>query len=238
MDEANGWQPDGAALLQAADARTRAVLVVSPHNPTGMIVAQPLPALDQLGLPVICDEVFAPFTYRAAATPPLGALHPRLPVFHLNGISKLFALPDLKLGWIALTGDAGGFNGRLELLNDTFLGSNSLAQALLPTLFAAGQPFVDQMVARVRTNLDWALQLLADHPALVAAPPDGGYYLFPAVRQWRDEEALVMYLLERGVLVHPGFFYGDVPGTHLMISALTAPDVFQAGLAHVADALR
>lgn len=106
LDEARGWRIDPASLHAQVNARTRAVLIVSPHNPTGAIVAEPLPALSSLGLPLICDEVFAPFTYRQPATPPLGTLHPELPVFHLNGISKMFALPDLKLGWIGLNAAA------------------------------------------------------------------------------------------------------------------------------------
>lgn len=235
MDEERGWQINEPSLLGAADARTRAVLLVSPHNPTGMIIGQPMAALDTLGLPVICDEVFAPFCFGATHTPPLGALQPTLPVFHLNGISKLFALPDLKLGWIALSGPARQWAARLALLNDTFLSGNSLTQAMLPTLFAAGLSFTQTLHARVNANLHWALAYLADHRYLRAAPPDGGYYLFPHVLGWRDEEALVLHLLDQGVLTHPGFFYGDVPGVHLMLSALTTPEVWQRGLVIVAN---
>src|SRR5262249_10325282 len=148
------------------------------------------------GLPVICDEVFAEFIYQAPATPPLGALHPELPVFHLNGISKMFALPDMKLGWIALSGPANErYGARLELLNDTFLGANSLTQAILPALFAEGWSFVEAMRARVRANLDLALGLLARNQLLRAHPPDGGYYLFPALPGCDDEEQMVVRLL-------------------------------------------
>ncbi|MFL5803716.1 MAG: pyridoxal phosphate-dependent aminotransferase, partial [Roseiflexaceae bacterium] len=182
LGEARGWRIDPASLRAQADERTRAVLLISPHNPTGMIVRAALPALARLGLPLICDEVFAEFTYRAPATPPLGALHPELPVFHLNGISKLFALPDLKLGWIALSGPAAArYGARLELLNDTFLGANALTQAMLPTLFEAGMPFVAQMRERLRTSLDMALEMLARSGRLRARVPDGGYYLFPEI---------------------------------------------------------
>src|SRR5262249_15064119 len=139
LDESRGWRIDPTSLRAQADERTRAVLLISPHNPTGMIVQAAQPALAALGLPVICDEVFAECTSRAPATPPLGALHPELRVFHLNGISKMFALPDLKLGWIALSGPAAArYGARLELLNDTFLSANALTQAMLPTLFEAG----------------------------------------------------------------------------------------------------
>jgi aspartate/methionine/tyrosine aminotransferase len=231
LDEERGWPIDGPSLLEQVDARTRAVLLVSPHNPTGAIVRAAVPELSRLGLPLICDEVFAPFSYGAPTTPPIAALHPDLPVFTLNGISKLFALPDLKLGWIALNPPAhAAYADRLELLNDTFLGANSLTQTLLPHLFAQGMAFVAGMVNRVRANLDLALARFTGCPNLTAQPPDGGYYLFPAVHGWDDEDTLVLDLLARGVLVHPGYFYGDVPGVHIMLSALTEPTRFAAGV--------
>lgn len=237
LREEEGWRIDERSLLGAADRRTRGVLLVSPHNPTGMVVQAPLPALSRLGLPLICDEVFAPFSYAAPAVPPLGALHAELPVFTLNGISKLFALPDMKLGWVALNGAARGFGARLELINDTFLGANSLSQHLLPTLFARGGPFVELMVARVRANLELALERLDGHPRLRARAPEGGYYLFPAVGGAPDEEAMALMLLEHGVLAHPGYFYGEVPGAHLMLSALTEPRQFAAGIERLAAIL-
>ncbi len=231
LDEARGWRIDPARLYAQADERTRAVLVISPHNPTGMVVQAAIPALTRLGLPIICDEVFAGFPYRAAMVPPLGTLHPELPVFHLNGISKLFALPDLKLGWIALSGAAGQqYGDRLELLNDTFLGANSLTQALLPVLFEQGMEFVAAMRARVHANLDLALARLRDNQRFRINPPDGGYYLFPEVRGWSDEDELVLHLLEHGVLVHPGYFYGYECGIHLMISCLAEPASFARGI--------
>lgn len=238
LDEARGWRIDPASLHAQADSRTRAVLIISPHNPTGMIVQQAMPALSNLRLPIICDEVFAGFPYRVAAVPPLGALHSELPVFHLNGISKLFALPDLKLGWIALSGPAGAqYGDRLELLNDTFLSANSLTQAMLPELFARGMSFVAEMRDHVHRNLDLALAMLGGHSGLRLHEPDGGYYLFPEVRGWSDEEELVVHLLAHGVLVHPGYFYGYEVGTHIMISCLTEPQRFAQGLGRLLAAL-
>jgi alanine-synthesizing transaminase len=231
LDETHQWRIDELSLLEQVDARTRAVLIISPHNPTGMIVQAAQPMLAQLGLPVICDEVFAEFTYRAPTAPPLGALHPELPIFHLNGISKMFALPDMKLGWIAMGGPASErYGARLELLNDTFLGANMLTQAMLPALFAEGWPFVELMRRRVRDNLDLALRLLAGSKQLRVHPPDGGYYLFPEVPGCDDEEELVIRLLDYGVLVHPGFFYSYERSAHLMLSCLTEPERLAKGL--------
>lgn len=239
LDESQQWRIDEDSLLAQVDARTRAILLVSPHNPTGMIVQAPVSALDTLELPLICDEVFAEFTYGASAAPPIGTLHPGLPIFHLNGISKMFALPDLKLGWIAMSGPARErYGARLELLNDTFLGASTLIQTMLPSLFEHGWSFVQTMTERVRNNLDAALQQLSQIDQLRTQPPDGGYYLFPQVRAIVDEEDLIVYLLQHGILVHPGYFYGYERGAHLMISCLTEPAQLTIGLERLAQGLR
>lgn len=238
LTEEEGWAIDEDSLGEQADARTRGVLVVAPHNPTGMIVERALPALTQLGLPVICDEVFAEFAYAKGRAPVFSALHPELPVFVLNGISKMFGLPDLKLGWIGLNPIAeAGFGPRLEILNDTFLGASGLVQSMVPALFAEGLGFTQAMTAAVRANLDFALEALSASPHLRAQAPAGGYYLFPRVLGCDDEEALVLDLLEAGVLVHPGYFYGADEGCHLMISCLTERSVLAEGLDRLARAL-
>lgn len=238
LDEQRNWQIDGSSLLAAADARSRAVLLVSPHNPTGSVQRAAIAELQQLGLPLIADEVFAAFHYAVPHVPPVATLYPELPVFTLNGISKLFALPDLKLGWIALNDTAQSYADRLELLNDTFLGANSLSQALLPRLFAEALPFVASMLQQVRSNLDQGLQHLGACSAVRIQAPDGGYYLFPALPTYDDEEQLVIDLLDAGVLVHPGFYYGEATGTHLMLSALTDPASFALGLERLVAALQ
>ncbi|HEY3341007.1 MAG TPA: pyridoxal phosphate-dependent aminotransferase [Anaerolineae bacterium] len=238
LDESRHWQIDPSSIYAQTDSHTRGILIISPHNPTGMIVQSPVAALDDLKLPLICDEVFAEFTYRAPHTPPIATLHPRLPVFHLNGISKLFALPDLKLGWIALNEPAATeYAPRLELLNDTFLGANSLTQSMLPALFTQGSGFVAHMRTQIQNHLDSALEMLSHCPAIQAQPPDGGYYLFPEVLGWDDEEELVLHLLDKGVLVHPGYFYGYERGVHIMISVLTEQEKLKAGLQILIDAL-
>ncbi|NOK80596.1 MAG: pyridoxal phosphate-dependent aminotransferase [Chloroflexi bacterium AL-W] len=231
LDEQHGWQIDPSSLTTSVNERTRAILIISPHNPTGAIVHTPVETLSTTGLPVICDEVFAAFTYQRAHTPPLGTLHPDIPIFHLNGISKMFALPDLKLGWMGLNREAATqYSARLELLNDTLLGANALTQHMLPTVFTEGMGFVDLMVQRVQANLDRALQILTQNEHVHIHPPDGGYYLFPKITNWYDEEALVLHLLNHGVYVHPGYFYGYDQHVHIAISCLVAPEQLTEGL--------
>jgi len=235
MDEGDGWSIRESSLLSESDERTRAVIIVSPHNPTGMVVRKALPALDKLSLPVICDEVFAGFPCGVPDIPPLGALHGGLPVFHLNGISKMFGLPDLKLGWIAVSGkDIKDYEKRLELLNDTYLGANYLVQSMLPAIFDEGAGFAVQMLTRVRAGIECALLLLSENRRIKASRPDGGYYLFPKIETGEDEEDLVLRLLKDcGVLVHPGYYYDCDEGTHIMISCLTETGKLSEGLKRI-----
>ncbi len=237
LDPAQRWAIDQESLLDAADSRTRAVLLISPHNPTGMVVQQPVASLTQLGLPLICDEVFAPFTVAAPHVPPLGTLHPELAVFHLNGLSKMLALPDLKLGWIALNAAARQYAERLELINDTFLSCSTLIQTMLPTLLTQGAAFQHAMVNQVRLTMDYALAQSKNHPRLQLDRPDGGYYLFPRIANCHDDEALVIDLIAQGVLVYPGFFYDYTEDCRIMLSCLTKPEVFAVGFERLCSAL-
>lgn len=235
MDEDDGWSIRESSIISEADERTRAVIIVSPHNPTGMVVRKALPALERLGLPVICDEVFAGFPCGVPDIPPLGALHGKQPVFHLNGISKMFGLPDLKLGWIAVSGkDIQDYEKRLELLNDTYLGANYLVQSMLPAIFEEGACFAVQMLTRVRAAVDRALPLLSKNRRIKVSRPDGGYYLFPKIETGEDEEELVLRLLKNcGVLVHPGYFYDCEEGARIMISCLTEIEKLSEGLKRI-----
>lgn len=144
----------------------------------------------------------------------------------------------MKLGWIALNRSARVFADRLELLNDTFLGASGLIQHMLPKLLQGGAAFTQAMAVQIRANLDTALARLSACSAVQVSPPGGGYYLFPAIQGWDDEEELVLHLLARGVLVHPGYFYGQPTGCHLMISCLTAPERLAQGLDRLIEGVR
>jgi alanine-synthesizing transaminase len=233
------WRIDADSMTKAGDERTRAVLIISPHNPTGHVLqAQTkaeLTCLERLssesGLPIVADEVFCEFPFAVPHVPAVGTLFPDATVFHLNGISKMFALPDLKLGWIALSGPgAGSYLERLELLNDTLLSANSLTQFMLPTLFEHGLPFAAQMRARIQSSLQESIETLNAGGQARAVAPQGGMYLFPEILGWDDEDALLERMLEAGLFAHPGYFYDVEENCHLMLSALLEPKRLREGL--------
>ena len=230
------WFVDYESIFSAKNKRSRAVLIVSPHNPTGCTVEGRNEHLASTGLPVICDEVFAEFTGVDVAAPPIAAFYEDLPVFMLNGISKMFALPDLKLGWIVMNDKAAAMYGeRLEILNDAFLGANSLTQYLLSNIFHYGDVFMREMCMSVRAKLGIAENLFSGSKAIDVRTPRAGYYLFPRLLTDCDEEGIVLDLINRGVLVHPGYFYGSVDRPRIMISCLVNQIDLELGIKVLSD---
>ena len=231
LNEQRNWETEAESLDAARDSHTRALLLISPHNPTGHTIRVASSAVEDLALPLISDEVFAEFTHEAPSAPALGALYPDTPVFHLNGISKMFALPDLKVGWIALNEPAyRRFGARLEILNDAYLSASPLNQAMLPDVFEHGREFARQMASEIAANVRFGRDFLAESGLFEIEMPHGGAFLFPRIRAGFDEESTVLGCLKAGVLVHPGYYYGEGEHPRIMISCLPKRALLETGL--------
>ena len=227
--EDRGWQIDLEHLEDQIDERTRAIVLISPHNPTGMVASrdevETIAAIAiQKQFPIISDEVFWHFTFDD--TPAARPLETDAPlVFTLNGFSKMYALPGLKLGWMAVSGKdplVRKAMTTLELISDTFLPVNEMVQFSVPEIFAKGTTFLKDYTERVRQCRDIAIEVLGPS---VGTPPDGGFYM--VVPCSSEEETLAVALLEEEtLLVHPGYFY-DIPGDHIVFSFLKDPEVLR-----------
>lgn len=241
LSEDQAWCLDLAALEARCDRETRGVFLISPHNPTGAVAsAEEIRGLvelcDRKDLALICDEVFAEFYFGEGKFPrPSVLTRPRL-LFTLNGLSKMFALPGLKLSWIAVSGESEKVVAavdQLETQADTFLSCHTPIQKALPALFQEGAAFLADYRREVRRRRDLALQILGSSDKIRVMPPAGGFYLtaeilppFPL-----EEEDFVLRLMEEeGVFVHPGYFYDYERGIHFILSFLTEPEVLTRGL--------
>ena len=235
------WHLDLGALEAAVSDRTRAVVVVNPNNPTGHFLSRTeWAALAGLcarrGLALLVDEVFAGYALEA----PPGALptaledaDPPCPLFLLSGLSKIAALPQVKLGWIAVRGP--GATASLEalaFLADQYLSVSASAQAGAPALLALAPAIQAQVRARLRANLAALDRALADQPHLSRLPVEGGWSALLRRPALDGDDACALRLLrDSGVLVHPGSFF-DLPGDgHLVLSLLAPEAVFSEGLA-------
>lgn len=241
LDETNGWKIDLDALEQAIDHHTRAIILISPHNPTGAVHTEDeLRDIATLAaahrLPLMCDEVFCDFLFTGHPYPRLATIADRLLVFTLNGLSKMLALPSLKLGWMVVSGEPSRVVhvvDKLETQIDALLTTHTPIQQALPAILREGRSFQKSYTDEVRRRRDLALALIATSPHLTCHPPQGGFHLMLEVKTPKpmDEEELVIRLMkEAGVFVHPGFFYDWEQGTHLVMSFLSPPERLETGL--------
>ena len=242
------WHVDLPAFRAALTERTRAVLVVSPNNPTGNAL-QPIEraALEQVcaerGIPLIADEVFLDYPARPGArlASVLEGEGPALR-FALNGLSKAAGLPQLKLGWIAVAGPPALVSdalARLEVIADTYLSVNTPVQLALPRLFGAATSIRAAILSRVRANRAWlAGEVRATDPVRLLACEAGWYAILTVPRTLSDQERALELVEKDGVLIQPGYFF-DMPGEgFLVLSLLTKEDAFREGAARILARVR
>ncbi len=157
--------------------------------------------------------------------------------FCLGGLSKSAGLPQMKLGWIAVSGpDAPVAEAlsRLELIMDTYLSVSTPVQLAAASLIDAGAGIRAAIQARVSMNLARCRALIAARPDVSMLEPDAGWCVVVQMPATEAEEHLVLRLLEdRHVLVHPGYFFDFPNEAFLVLSLLPEPDVFADGVARV-----
>lgn len=229
-----GWWIDFAELERRITPHTRAVVLVHPNNPTGHATgAAERERLQELcvrhGLALIVDEVFLDYGLSGEIQSFAAGPHPGL-TFVVSGLSKIAALPQMKVAWLACLGPPvlrQKAVARLEVIADTFLSLSAPAQHALPRWLAARHAIQSQVLDRVKTNL----AQLAAYPCLQSLRLDAGWNailkLPPSAA--RGEPA-VNFIRGPGVVTHPGAFYG-VPGPrHVVISTLGQVEITQNGL--------
>jgi aspartate/methionine/tyrosine aminotransferase len=228
------WSIDMSSLADAPD-NTRALLIVSPNNPTGSYLTRnDFAAVQALcrrrGWALIADEVFADYPLEAAD--PLTDIAAAADVlsFSLGGLSKTVGLPQLKLGWMIVGGSASDRTAALaslELIADTYLSVGTPVQIALPQLLRAGASVRWAIHDRIRHNLAVLRAATAAHPSCDVLRAEGGWSAVVRVPSIQREEDLVLNLLEHEqILVHPGYFFDFLRESHLVVSLLPPPDVF------------
>jgi alanine-synthesizing transaminase len=244
LDERGRWAIDCGAIgraLEKPSTRIRAIVLISPNNPTGSVVtADEMTQLSAMasrhGIALIADEVFADYPIgNAQVSSALG--QSAALTFGLGGLSKSVGLPQVKLGWIGVSGPDALVAAALEQLEticDTYLSVSTPVQIAADDLLHDGASVREQIQTRVRANAVALQQAVSVNPACTWFPVEAGWYAvvqFPAVI---SEEAFVLALLDRtGLLVHPGYFFDFEREAFLVISLLPAPEVFVPALSTV-----
>ncbi|HET9957666.1 MAG TPA: pyridoxal phosphate-dependent aminotransferase [Polyangiaceae bacterium] len=232
------WFIDFAELERRVTPASRAIVVVSPNNPTGHYLRRgELARLASFGLPIVSDEVFEAYPIDPPADRALSILEVEtVPVFALSGLSKLAALPQMKLAWMTL-GGPGAFideaTRRLEHLADAFLSPSAPVLAALGSLLETRHTAQKQIQARLVENASWLRGAVAGS-AVSVLPIEGGWYAMIRLPRIQDDESWALEVLERAqVVVQPGYFYDACDEGLLVLGLLTPPETFRAGVSRI-----
>ena len=238
LDYHGRWAVVAEDLDRCWSKNTRAVLAVSPNNPTGSVLdSNELAMLSFLcserRAALILDEVFADYPLSAVTGEPAATDHPCL-TFRLGGLSKSAGLPQVKLGWIAVDGPdrlVTDAMERLEVIGDAYLSVSTPVQVAAPALIETGEAVRARILERITANYATLRSAAASHPSIEVLTTEAGWSSVVRVPATRSEEHLVLDLLERDhVLVHPGFFFDFPHEAFVVISLLPQPDVFREGV--------
>ncbi|MDE3199295.1 MAG: pyridoxal phosphate-dependent aminotransferase [Acidobacteriota bacterium] len=233
----HGWQIEPEGIRRAVTERTRAIVLVHPNNPTGHFTkpweAEELAAICRAHeLALIVDEVFLDYGFAdsASAQSFIAGLS-GVNVFVVSGLSKIAGLPQMKSAWIAAVGpDADEALARLEVIADTFLSMNAPVQWALGKWLGGRAQIQNQIRQRVAANLAELDRLLAGQEAVQRLVVEGGWYTMLRVPATASDEETAHDLLDRGVWVHPGYFFGMEKAGWLVVSLLTPAPDFTRGI--------
>jgi alanine-synthesizing transaminase len=241
----HGWQLDFPSLRKAVTERTRGVVVVHPNNPTGSFVHdEERKSLNGFcrkhALALIADEVFLDYAHDGMRRGSFVANQEVLS-FTLSGVSKISALPQMKVAWIATSGppaELEAAEARLEVIADTYLSMNAPIQWAIPALLQQRQSIQEQLLGRMLGNLAELDRQLAAQEICQRLSVEGGWYAVLRVPVTQTDEELAVDLLRRkSVLVHPGHFYDFPRDGYLVLSLITQRDEFAEGIGRLLESM-
>jgi len=238
-----GWQIDPESFRRAITAETRAIMLVHPNNPTGHFTkGWEVEALAEIcrehQLALIVDEVFLDFSFGIEAKSFAAGLE-GVPVFVVSGLSKIAGLPQMKAAWIAAIGpDQTEALERLEVIADTFLSMNAPVQSALPAWLESRSVIQEQIRVRTQANLMELDKLLPQALQTERLQADAGWYAIVRIPALQPDEQTVLELLDQGVWVHPGYFFGLPASGWLVLSLLAPVNEFATGASLLVNYLR
>jgi alanine-synthesizing transaminase len=236
---ATTWLPDHGYLARFCGKRG-VIVCVSPNNPTGSYArADDLQKLQTLGMPIILDRVFDRWRIDPCVAHVAGdAASTEGLVFELFGLSKQCLLPQWKLAWTRVRGEASlvaEAKRRLGFVGDTYLSVATPVQELLPPLLTIGTRLLGEALGNVRVNLAYLQTVNAE--VMVANRPEGGAHAIVRLPGFQSSLDWAVMLMKRNIAVMPGSFYG-LHGSNVVVSLLHPPEAFRIAVDALATALQ
>lgn len=251
-DEAQGWFPDVSDMAAKITSRTRAILIINPNNPTGVLYSRQV-LMDILELArrhkllVFADEIYDRLVMDGKVHHSCAELAPDLNVITLNGLSKSHVICGFRCGWMVLSGPGDGLReirDALERLSSMRLCGNALTQLVIPAALADDASTKAMLVpgGRLYEQRRAALEVINRSDGISCVPNDAAFYIFPRFDARRfgieDDRDFGMGLLkEKHILIVPGSGFDYPEPNHFRIVMLPEPEELSSAVQAMVDYL-
>jgi alanine-synthesizing transaminase len=249
LDEDNGWQPDVEDIARKINSRTRAILLITPNNPTGAVYSRRtlekiLELAREHGLMIFADEIYDKLIYDPKEKHvSIATLATDVPVVTFNGLSKAYLVPGWRIGWAIATGPHAVLHPYLEavhrLLRARLSAPHPFQYAIKPAL-EGPQDHLDVMLRKLKRRADLTVQWAGRTPHVKLVAPKGAFYAYPTLKIPDDDLVFVTDLLkQKYVLVVHGSGFGEKPGTrHIRIVFLPPEPVLNSAYDAMTEFIR
>ncbi len=234
-----GFRLDIAALEAACDARTRAIFVNTPNNPTGWMASHEeaqavLDLARRKGIWLIADEVYTRIVYDRPVAPSfLDLIEPDDRVLVANSFSKNWAMTGWRVGWLVMPHDWEAMLAKIVQYNTS--GAPTFLQHGCLAAITEGEGFVSRMTARYKAGRDLTMEYLGKLPGITLRAPDAAFYAFLQVEGLTDSLDLAKRILtETRVGLAPGAAFGLGGEGHLRLCFAASRDRLEPALERLA----
>ena len=243
LDESNGWQPDIEDAAAKIDARTKAIVLINPNNPTGALYPQA--ALEQIvqlalrhNLVIFADEIYDKLVFDGQKHTSIASLSSEARVITFNGLSKAYVVPGFRVGWGIISGPAADLADYCEAIRKmerARLSANHPEQYAIQPALEGPQDDLRDMVQRLQVRRDITTRALNAIPGISCVKPGGAFYAFPRIELGVPDVQFVQRVLrETGVVLVHGSGFGQRPGTeHFRVVFLPPEETLRRAFEHV-----
>lgn len=241
-DEESDWNPDIEDIRRKINAKTKAIVLINPNNPTGAVYEKDvLTSIVELAaehnLMVLSDEIYDKILYDGHVHVPVATLSDDVFFMTFGGLSKNYRAAGFRGGWVIPSGAkhrAKSFLEGLTLLASMRLCANAPTQYAIQTALG-GYQSINDLVApngRLCRQRDMVHYLLTDIPGITCVKPKGALYVFPKIdlkrfRIENDEQFVLDLLTEQRVFVVSGKGFNNHDNAHFRIVFLPNTDILE-----------
>ena len=248
LDEDHGWTPDIADLRAKVDAKTRALVLINPNNPTGSLYPRAslqavIDLAQERNLVVFSDEIYDKLIFDGQEHISIASLSSETPVITFNGLSKAYVVPGFRLGWGIVSGPAGALDDYCEAIRKmerARLSANHPQQYAVAGALEGDQSNLRQMIEVLQRRRDITVAGLNAIKGITCVKPEGAFYAFPRLHVGvPDEQFVTEVIRETGVVIVPGSGFGQRPGTqHFRVVFLPPDDVLEKAFGRIAGIVK